>query len=76
MIWEYPCDIMYINNFNYILLMAKYFVYKKRQAKETIELYDFLRECKIDLQHKEMYMISAGKDKDFEKEWQLLTTFF
>ena len=56
--------------------MAKYFVYKKRQAKETSKLYAFLHECKIDLQPKEMYMIYAGKDKDFDKQWQLLTTFF
>jgi hypothetical protein len=65
-----------LKQFHYVLLMGNYFVYRKKKAKEEIELYEFLRECKQDLKCKEISMIAAGKEKEFEKTWLSLINFF
>jgi hypothetical protein len=59
----------YINEFNYILLHGIYYVYRKKKAKEHMELYTFLLECKKKLQIESEIHISQNKGDKFDKIW-------
>jgi hypothetical protein len=50
-----------INQFNYILLMARYYIYVSKKKGEDLDMYKFLVQCKnqLDLEQK---ILSANKD--------------
>jgi hypothetical protein len=59
----------YIMEFNYLLLHGIYYVYRKKKAKEQMELYTFLLECKKNLQIEAEIYTSQNKGDKFEKIW-------
>ena len=68
-------DIL-INQVNYILMMARYYIYKMKQQGKDFELFLFLLDCKFNLHTEyEIRAASSGFDK-FKKGWHNLIELF
>jgi hypothetical protein len=65
-----------INQLNYTLLHATYFVYNCNRKEIVPALYNFLLELKSNLICKQISMTIEGKEEKFEKCWgELLNNF-
>ena len=62
-----------INQLNYIILIAKYYIYIQKQKNMLLDLYEFLLECKNRLNIKEEIMSAAGKLETFQEQWGRLS---
>jgi hypothetical protein len=58
-----------INQINYIILMAKYYIYCQKQKDKTLDVYEFLLDCKNKLHIKQEIMSAAGKIEKFHEQW-------
>jgi hypothetical protein len=58
-----------INQLNYIIIHAMYYVYKCNRKEEKQELYNFLIELKNSMQCMEVNMASDNKEEKFKKLW-------
>jgi hypothetical protein len=58
-----------VNQINYVILYAKYYIYRNKKKNKPMHLYEFLLECKNQLEIKREIMASQNKQKRFEHEW-------
>ncbi len=63
---------MVLDHYNFVLLLAKYYVYKTKQAQKTVDAFMFLRECKHELTIKEEAALMMDKLDKFEQHWGTL----
>ena len=58
-----------VNQMNFMILYGKYYVYRKKKKSKALHLYEFLLDCKNQLEIKKEIMMSKGKEQRFQKEW-------
>jgi hypothetical protein len=63
-----------VNQINFIILYGKYYVYRNKKKNKAMHLYEFLLDCKNQLEIKKEIMLSKGKEQGFQKEWGELYT--
>jgi hypothetical protein len=61
-----------INQFNFILLMARSHIYKNKKAGNQLDVYKLLMECKNHLNLEEQIMAAKNHSKEFNNKWQEL----
>jgi uncharacterized protein involved in tolerance to divalent cations len=62
-------DDTVINQLNYIIIHALYYVYRCNIKEENKELYRFLIELKNTMQYMEINMLSENMEEKFQKLW-------
>ena len=58
-----------INNLNYLLLHANYYIYVTKKRKERLDMYKYLVECKNKLRTEYELMLSKDKEDKFQQKW-------
>jgi hypothetical protein len=58
-----------INNLNYLILQANYYIYVTKKRKDTIDIYKYLLECKNKLRIEYELMTSQNKEEKFQQKW-------
>ena len=58
-----------INQFNFILLMGRYYIYKAKKAGTKLDVYLFLIECKNHLSMEQNIMAANNESEKFNKNW-------
>jgi predicted Zn-ribbon and HTH transcriptional regulator len=61
-----------ISQFNYMLLMARFYIYKSKKAGNKLDLYMLLLACKNNLMLEENIMAAKKQSGKFNKQWQEL----
>jgi transposase len=61
-----------INQFNYILLMARHHIYKRKKAGQKPDLYMLLVDCKNHLMLEHKIMAEKSESDKFKKKWNEL----
>jgi hypothetical protein len=69
-----PNEEPLIIQLNYVMLLAKYYIYVAKKKGKTLDLYLFLIECKRSLQQKNMIMtiVNDKQNKKFSRTWEPL----
>jgi hypothetical protein len=60
---------MIINHFNYILLLARFYIYNTKRVDGKLDLYTFLLNCKNEIMTEYNIMATQNKKEIFEKRW-------
>jgi hypothetical protein len=58
-----------VNQVNFIILYGKYYIYRNKKKNKPMHLYEFLLDCKNQMEIKHTIMSSKGQHKRFEREW-------
>ena len=58
------------HQFNFILMMARSYIYKCKKAGNAMDTYEFLLGCKNHLQLEEIIMAANNKAEKFNQIWQ------
>jgi hypothetical protein len=58
-----------VNQINFIILYGKYYIYRNKKKNLPLHLYEFLLECKNQMEIKYEIMSSKTQLKRFETEW-------
>ena len=61
-----------INQFNFILLMGRYYIYKNKKADKVLDLYSLLVECKNHLVLEQKIMAEKNESGKFDRKWNEL----
>jgi hypothetical protein len=61
-----------MKQFNFVLLMARYYIYKSKKAGAKLDLYISLLECKNYIALEKSIMAANNENKKFKKNWQEL----
>ena len=69
---ENPNDDMYIDIFNYCVLMAKAYIVQCRNTEQEISLYEYLRYVKKKLDIEMLYYRIEKTDAKILHKWTLL----
>ena len=59
-----------INQFNFTMLMARYQIYWSKKARQKLDTYKFLLECKKYLHLEKQIIAARGEIKKFYDNWQ------
>jgi hypothetical protein len=58
-----------ISQFNFVLLMGRYYIYKSKKAGTKLDVYLFLIECKNHLSMEYNIMTANNESEKFQKNW-------
>jgi hypothetical protein len=58
-----------VNQINFIILSGKYYIYRNKKKNKPLHLYEFLLDCKNQMEIKYEIMSSKAQLKWFETEW-------
>ena len=58
-----------VNQLNFIILIAKYYIYRCKKADKTTEVYEFLLECRNQMMIKYEISNATGNNDTFHKRW-------
>jgi hypothetical protein len=63
-----------VSNLNYFLIHGNYYIYRCKKKCTDINLYDFLLECKNNLEIEQKIMVSKDKEDEFNARWEICLT--
>jgi hypothetical protein len=58
-----------VNQINFIILYGKYYIYRNKKKEKPMHLYEFLLDCKNQIEIKQEIMANKGKIDKFQREW-------
>ena len=62
-------DLRMFKQVNYIILLAKWFIHRQKQASKSVDLYAFLPVLKYHLELERYISVCNGKMNVFGKQW-------
>ena len=65
-----------INQYNYIILYTKYYIYTHKKASKPLDLYELLVNIKQEFNFKREIFINQNRQSSFSKRWKELSDIF
>jgi exonuclease III len=64
-----------VNQINFIILYGKYYIYRNKKNNKALDLYEFLLDCKNQMEIKQEIMFGNGEYEKFETKWGELNEY-